>query len=96
MLNSSAFARLARSVKAVSDELCSGRLVMMHEGGYSETAVPYAGLRVLEEMSGRQTGCVDPYNDEIEVLPYQALQPHQEAVVAAAEAIVKKYLLSST
>ncbi len=45
MLNSRAFGRMAAAVQAACDALCGGRLVLMHEGGYSETAVPYAGLR---------------------------------------------------
>ncbi len=48
---------------------------------------------VMEALSGESTGCVDPYVEEIEILPYQALQPHQDAVITAAEAIVQKYLV---
>jgi hypothetical protein len=48
---------------------------------------------VMEALSGETTGCVDPYVEEIEILPYQALQPHQDAVITAAEAIVRKYLV---
>jgi hypothetical protein len=47
----------------------------------------------MEALSGETTGCVDPYVEEIEILPYQALQPHQDAVITAAEAIVQKYLV---
>ena len=90
MLNSDAFSRLAAAVKAVADELCDGKLVLVHEGGYSETAVPYAGLRVIETLCGQRTNCVDPYNEEIQLLPYQALQAHQDAVIASAEALVQK------
>jgi hypothetical protein len=45
MLNSRAFANLAMAVKRVADRCCNGRLILAHEGGYSATAVPYAGLR---------------------------------------------------
>lgn len=41
-------------------------------------------------MSNVKTNVVDPYNDEIRDLPYQCLQPHQEAVIAAAEKIVHR------
>jgi len=36
----------------VADTLCDGRIVMAHEGGYSEVHVPFCGHAVLQEMSG--------------------------------------------
>ncbi len=37
-----------------------GRLVMIHEGGYSEAYVPFCGLAIMEELSGRKSDVVDP------------------------------------
>ena len=42
-------------------ELCNGRLVLCHEGGYSTTYVPFCGLAVLEQLSGIRTPVSDPY-----------------------------------
>ncbi len=39
---------------------CNGRLVMAHEGGYSELHVPFCGHAVLEEMSGSKITAPDP------------------------------------
>ena len=36
----------------VAAEVCGGRLLMSHEGGYSSFYVPYCGLAVIEQMSG--------------------------------------------
>ncbi len=37
-----------------------GRLVMIHEGGYSDAYVPFCGLAIMEELSGRKSDVVDP------------------------------------
>ena len=71
-----------------ADELCGGKLVMVHEGGYSESYVPYCGLAVLEEMSGVRTSIEDLWAPLMANWGQQALQPHQaEAIARAAQQI---------
>ena len=72
---------------AAAAELCGGRVVAVHEGGYSEAYVPFCGLAVVEEVSGVKTGIVDPYDPLVAGMGGQALQPHQAAVIAAAAAL---------
>ena len=43
---------MTRQLLQAADDLCGGRLVMAHEGGYSEVHVPFCGHAVLQEMSG--------------------------------------------
>lgn len=62
-LHSESFAWLTRSVMALADDYCSGRLVMVHEGGYSQAYVPFCGLKVLEALSGTTTHVADPLID---------------------------------
>jgi acetoin utilization deacetylase AcuC-like enzyme len=40
--------------------LCGGKLVLAHEGGYSEVYVPFCGHAVLEELSGSHITAPDP------------------------------------
>ena len=40
--------------------LCGGKLVLVHEGGYSEVYVPFCGHAVLEELSGAPVTAPDP------------------------------------
>ena len=40
-------------------QLCSGRLVVIHEGGYSEAYVPFCGHAILETLSGTRTAVED-------------------------------------
>lgn len=54
------FRHMTARVKALAADLCQGRLILAHEGGYSEVQVPFCGLAVIEELSGHQTGVKDP------------------------------------
>lgn len=65
------YGRLATALRDLADELCDGRLVFSHEGGYSAEHVPYCGLAVLEALAGVPSGVDDPWQV---LIPY----PHQE------------------
>ena len=55
------FTQMTRQVMDLADDVCAGRLVMVHEGGYSETYVPFCGHSVLQELSGSQISAPDPF-----------------------------------
>lgn len=57
------FAQMTQQVMALADELCNGKLIMVHEGGYSETYVPFCGHHVLQEMCGSQISAPDPFGE---------------------------------
>jgi acetoin utilization deacetylase AcuC-like enzyme len=57
------FRQMTKAVMQAADNLCGGRLMMAHEGGYSEVYVPFCGHAVLEEMSGAPPLAPDPYAD---------------------------------
>lgn len=54
------FRRMTRAVMRAADTLCGGKLVLVHEGGYSEVYVPFCGHAVLEELSGAPVTAPDP------------------------------------
>ncbi|MEM7268407.1 MAG: class II histone deacetylase [Pseudomonadota bacterium] len=54
------FAALTERAMADAAALCGGRLVMVHEGGYSEVHVPFCGHAVLEVLSGSSIRAEDP------------------------------------
>jgi acetoin utilization deacetylase AcuC-like enzyme len=87
MLSSEGFRMLARHAREAADELCGGRLVLAHEGGYNPFVVPFCGLAILEELSGARTDVDDPYLAWIEGYG-QGLLPHQAESVARAAANV--------
>lgn len=60
LLHSDSFRMLTQKIQALADRLCKGRLVMVHEGGYAESYVPFCGLAVMETLSGVMTTVKDP------------------------------------
>ena len=59
------FRALTERVMAAADRLCDGRVVMVHEGGYSEVYVPFCGHAVLEALSGAPATAPDPLADTL-------------------------------
>jgi acetoin utilization deacetylase AcuC-like enzyme len=84
MMTSDGYRHLTRVMLAVAGDVCAGRLVACHEGGYSPAYVPYCGLAILEEMAGVRTGLEDPLLALLAGFGGQEIQPHQEAVVREA------------
>jgi acetoin utilization deacetylase AcuC-like enzyme len=77
LLTAAGYSELTKKILQLADEVCSGRVMMTHEGGYSPVYVPYCGLAVLEQMSGIKTGMNDPYGHAFENLPDQKLSAAQ-------------------
>ncbi|MEM8631252.1 MAG: class II histone deacetylase, partial [Pseudomonadota bacterium] len=65
LATSETFRLLTRRTMAAATDLCAGKLVLVHEGGYSEMHVPFCGHAVLEEMSGSQHCAPDPMADTL-------------------------------
>src|SRR6266699_4396538 len=84
MMTSEGYRTLTRTVLGVARDVCGGRLVACHEGGYSPAYVPYCGLAIIEELAGRRTGVDDPLLGLLAAFGGQEIQPHQEVVVQKA------------
>ncbi len=54
------FRAMTRQVIDAADRLCEGRLVLVHEGGYSEAYVPFCGHAAIQEMAGSDIDAPDP------------------------------------
>lgn len=88
LLNSTAYGHMTAQLVAIADRLCQGRLVMVHEGGYSEGYVPFCGHATIQALSGSTTTANDPANDEIAQWGGQELQPHQAELIGRAADLV--------
>lgn len=88
MLGSTDFAYFTKLVKEYADAKCEGRVLVVHEGGYSREAVPFCGLAVLEELTGIDSGVTDPFAAEVAGLGEQELQPHQDSRIKECEALL--------
>jgi acetoin utilization deacetylase AcuC-like enzyme len=76
------FRQMTRQVMDLAQEICAGRVMMAHEGGYSEVYVPFCGHAVLEEMSGSKITAPDPFAES-----FAARQPN-----AAMQAVYSEML----
>ena len=55
------FDAMTAQVMELAADLCGGRLLMVHEGGYSETYVPFCGHAVIRRMAGSGIAAPDPF-----------------------------------
>lgn len=93
MLSSGSYYRMTSEIAdaASRSAACRGRVLAVHEGGYSEVYAPYCFLRAVEGLVGIHpvdSAVADPYEPEVVQYPYQDLQPAQEAVISAAESLL--------
>jgi len=57
------FRALTEMTMEAAADLCGGRLVLVHEGGYSEVYVPFCGHHVLQQLSGSAITAADPLGE---------------------------------
>lgn len=88
MVHSDGFRAMTRSIRRSAEETCGGRLLLVHEGGYAKAYVPFCGLATIEALSDIESGVEDPFLGAYAGLPYQELQPHQEAAISRAVSLL--------
>jgi acetoin utilization deacetylase AcuC-like enzyme len=84
MLHAGVYRAMTKAMMKVARECCGGKLVVVHEGGYSATHVPYCGLAVVEELSGVKTAIDDPWEPIMAQWGGQDLQAHQQSIIKRA------------
>ena len=85
-VTASGYRAMTRVLMDVADQVCEGRIMMTHEGGYSPTYVPLCGVEVLSEMSGVAVDVVHPLYAGFDTMPEHALNDAQRKVVAEVRA----------
>jgi len=55
------FRQMTAKIKELAAEICGGKLVLVHEGGYSEVYVPFCGHTTIEALLGSLTVAPDPF-----------------------------------
>lgn len=66
LLHSESFRAMTSAIMETADRHCRGRLVAIHEGGYSEAYVPFCGHAVVETLAGTDMGVEDPLLESID------------------------------
>lgn len=89
LASSQTFAEMTSMLMEVAEEVCGGRLVLVHEGGYSEAHVPFCGHAVLERLSGSALTAPDPLLERISSQQPNALAErfHRRRIDEIAEAL---------
>src|SRR5690606_30457793 len=89
MSHSETYRRLTELMMGAADALCDGRLVVCLDGGYAPVYIPYGGLPVIETLSGHRTAIQDPMAAWVAQIGGHDLQPHQDAAIERAAALVE-------
>ncbi len=55
------FRQMTQRTMALASDVCDDRLLLVQEGGYAETYVPFCGHAVLESLSGSAVTAPDPF-----------------------------------
>lgn len=84
MVTSMGFHALTERMVQLALTLCSGRILMVHEGGYSSWYQPLCVLAIANALAGLRPP-YDPFLYLLGNLPGQSLQPHQERVISHLE-----------
>jgi acetoin utilization deacetylase AcuC-like enzyme len=66
LLHSQSYRQMTQMIQTTAAELGHDRVVVVHEGGYSEAYVPFCGHAILESLSDQRTAVVDPVLDMFE------------------------------
>ncbi len=88
-VTSGGFKGIAERLLALADEVCGGRIVFSHEGGYSPVHVPFCGLAVLEALTGVDTGVEDPVNISVGDSPTRELTGWQREVIEQSAVLAR-------
>ncbi|WP_298258059.1 class II histone deacetylase [uncultured Litoreibacter sp.] len=67
MATAETFRAMTEMVQEAASDLCGDRLVLVHEGGYSEVYVPFCGHHVVQQMSGSAIHAEDPLADTLKL-----------------------------
>ncbi|EPX80843.1 class II histone deacetylase [Litoreibacter arenae] len=67
MATAETFRAMTELVMEAASDLCDDRLVLVHEGGYSEVYVPFCGHNVLQQLSGSAIRAEDPLGETFQL-----------------------------
>ena len=85
MMSMAGFRQMSTYMHELAEDICGGKLVLLQEGGYSASYVPYCTAAVVEPLLGIDLGIVDLYAGSSELERSQTIfsQETQDALTAA-------------
>lgn len=88
MVSSSTYREMAGQLKSLAQELCAGKLLFCHEGGYSTVYTPFCALAVIETLAGIENPAEDPFCEFLDNMGGHQLYAHQDEIISQASALV--------
>jgi acetoin utilization deacetylase AcuC-like enzyme len=86
LAGSNTFESLTELTMEAARSLCDGRLIMVHEGGYSEAHVPFCGHAVIARLAGSAIAAPDPLQARLDAQqPGPRFQAYCAALIAEME-----------
>lgn len=67
LLSADSFRAMTEAVQLAADMLCKGRLVLVHEGGYSEAYVPFCGHAAIAQLARSRIQAADPVAETLAI-----------------------------
>jgi acetoin utilization deacetylase AcuC-like enzyme len=89
MVTAAGYRKMTEIMRKLAEAHCGGKLVALHEGGYSTAYVPFCSHAVVEELSGVAADVGDPFSVLYATTPYNVLADHQKARVDEVRAMHK-------
>lgn len=77
-VSAAGFGKWTEVMKEIAAKHCEGKLVLCHEGGYSNGYVPFCTLRIIEALREIKTGVEDPF--DVEGYPDKVYDTQQQAI----------------
>lgn len=90
MATSETYREMTKIMMAAANTHCNDKLLMLHEGGYSEVYAPFCGLAVIETLSNFKTAVDDPYLPIVANMGGQDLLEHQNEVILISAKKINK------
>jgi len=84
MLSVDGYTKMTKIVRELAEVHCGGKLVMTHEGGYSNAYVPFCSHAIVEELLGVSMGISDPFITAFDGASYKILADHHKAKIDEA------------
>jgi acetoin utilization deacetylase AcuC-like enzyme len=88
MAHSETFRTMTKQIMDAAENLCDGKLLMIHEGGYSQSYAPFCGLAVIECLSGHKTLVDDPFLPTLSNFGMQNLLAHQKKIILKSAILI--------
>ncbi|MGA3599832.1 class II histone deacetylase [Lysinibacillus agricola] len=87
MVSAEGYRKMTKFMMQLAESNCGGKLVAVHEGGYSTAYVPFCSHAIVEELSGITTDVEDPFIHAFNGVPFDQLSDHQKERIDAIKSI---------